>query len=184
MLRIVLRGFLRRVVMPCPTCGTRESHVWDKLLLRLGEVVLFVVVVKRFVVLVAEDLQVADDACLLFGRDVILAIAIPVVLRAAAKDVKQPFAYGTGEACASGNQQAFHASGNPDGFLCGEETAVVVLAGSRKDGGVMGETRGCQLRYGMAQAVVGEQAVVLETDCPILGCEGICQVLHNSEFYG
>ena len=148
--------------MPCPTCGTRESHVWDMLLLRLGKVVLFVVVVKRFVALVAEALQVADDACLLFGRNVIFAIAIPVVLGAASKDVKQPSAYVAGKACASGSQQAFHAAGNPDGFLCGKEAAAVVLAGGGKDGGVMGEVGGCQLGYGIAQAVVGERTVVLE----------------------
>ncbi|MBO4641769.1 MAG: hypothetical protein J5661_02780 [Bacteroidaceae bacterium] len=58
------------------------------------------------------------------------------------------------------------------------------MAGGGKDGGVMGEVGGCQLGYGIAQAVVGERTVVLETDCPIMGCEGICQVLHNVEFYG
>jgi len=56
---------------------------------------------------------------------------------------------------------------------------VISFACGGQHGGVMGEGRGHQQRYGMAQAAVAEGTVMLEADGPVVGRILVGQFLHK-----
>ena len=118
------------------------------------------------------DAMLAEERCdalLLLGRDGILAFAKEIVSRCAAEDGIQPLVQFPQFSVSGPGEQCLHAVSYLHGLLRGEERAVVVLAGCRQHGDVVGDVGWCHAGNGVAQTGVLHGAVVLKTDGPFVG---------------
>ena len=102
-----------------------------------GEVEFLCCAVVDGLLLEAVLLEEPGDAGLLFGCDGESSVAIAVVLWCAAEDFVELVAQGGGESCRESFEQVAHAVGHLDGFLWGEEAALVVLACGWQHDGVL-----------------------------------------------
>ena len=140
----------------------------------------FVVVGLGLDAMLAEE---AGDTLLQFGCHGIASGAVAVEVGTAAEDVIELFSEIRGLSGGDALHDARHAAGDADRFGGCEEAALITLTCGGQHGDVMGEGRGCQLRYGMAQAAVAERTVVLEADGPVAGRIFVGKFLHHTLIY-
>lgn len=113
------------------------SHQWDISFLLFGKVELGGVGVERFLSFVAVTLEQSQHTLLHLRRDVIFAVAIAVVMRAAAEDVEEAVAYLATVAVAAGYQQSLHTARDALRFCRSKEAARVAFAGGGQHGHVL-----------------------------------------------